>query len=328
MIGIKHWAAALAGIAIVVSAQAYCATAVLAQSYPSRPIRMVVPTSPGGVTDTAARAVAPRLAEALGQPIVVDNRAGAGGIIGTDTVAKAAPDGYTVLAVFDSFVSNPHVFRSAPYDVVKDFAPVSLLILGPQLFVVHPTLGVRTFGEFLSLAKSRRAPLNYATAGAATSSRLSVELFKMTASLDATLVHYKGGGPALNDLLGGHVEAMIASAGLVLPHVKTGRLTVLAVTSKGRSALVPGVPAVSEFFPQFEAQSWVWVLAPARTPRAVIQRLNAEVIKVLAAPEQKERFTGLGYEIIGGTPEQFGAWIRSETGKWGRLIREQKITAE
>lgn len=315
-------------ISLVLSVSILAPALAGAQSYPSRPIRMVVPTSPGGVTDTAARAVAPQLAEALGQPIVVDNRAGAGGILGTDTVAKAAPDGYTVLAVFDSFVSNPHVFRSAPYDVVGDFAPVSLMILGPQLFVVHPALGVRTFGEFLPFAKSRRAPLNYATAGAATSSRLSVELFKMTAGLDATLVHYKGGGPALNDLLGGHVEAMIASAGLVLPHVKTGRLTVLAVTSKGRSALAPGVPAVSEFFPQFEAQSWVGVLAPARTPQAVVQRLNAEVIKVLAAPEQKERFTGLGYEIVGSTPEQFGAWIRSETAKWGKLIRERGITAE
>ena len=289
---------------------------------------MVVPTSPGGVTDTAARAVAPQLAEALGQPIVVDNRAGAGGIPGTDTVAKAAPDGHTVLAVFDSFVSNPHVFRTAPYDVVKDFAPVTMMIRGPQLVVVHPGLGVKTFGDFLSLAKSRRAPLNFATAGAATSSRLSVELFRSTAGLDATLVHYKGGGPALNDLLGGHVEAMIASAGLVMPHVRSGRLTALAVTSKNRSALVPGVPAVSEFLPQFEAQSWVGVLAPARTPRGVIQRLNAEIIKVLAAPEQRERFTALGYEIIGGTPEQFGAWIRDESAKWGKLIRARNITAE
>ena len=304
-----------------------CAAAA-AQGYPSRPIRMVVPTSPGGVTDTAARAVAPPLAAALGQSIVVDNRAGAGGIIGTDTVAKAAPDGYTVLAVFDSFVSNPHVFRNAPYDVVKDFAPVSMMIRGPQLLVVHPGLGVRTFSDFLSLAKSRSTPLNFATAGAATSSRLSVELFRKTAGLDANLVHYKGGGPALNDLLGGHVEAMIASAGLVLPSVKARRLTALAVTSKGLSELVPGVPALSEFFPQFEAQSWVGVLAPAGTRRAIITRLHAEMAKVLAAPEQKERFTSLGYEIVGGTPEQFGAWIRSETGKWGKLIREQGITAE
>jgi len=303
-------------------------TATTAQSYPARPIRMVVPTSPGGVTDTAARAVAPQLAEALGQSIVVDNRAGAGGVPGTDTVARAAPDGHTLLAVFDSFVSNPHVFRNAPYDVVKDFAPVTMMIRGPQLVVVHPGLGVKAFGDFLALAKSRRAPLNFATAGAATSSRLSVELFRSTAGIDATLVHYKGGGPALNDLLGGHVEAMIASAGLVLPSVKAGRLTALAVTSRGRSALVPGVPSVSETFPQFEAQSWVGVLAPSRTPQGVIQRLNAVIARVLAAPEQRERFTALGYEIVAGTPEQFGAWVRDESAKWGKLIRERGITAE
>jgi len=302
--------------------------AAAAQGYPTRPIRMVVPSSPGGVTDTAARAVAPQLAEALGQSIVVDNRAGAGGVPGTDTVAKAAPDGHTLLAVFDSFVSNPHVFRNAPYDVVKDFAPVTMMIRGPQLVVVHPGLGVKAFGDFLALAKSRRAPLNFATAGAATSSRLSVELFRSTAGIDATLVHYKGGGPALNDLLGGHVEAMIASAGLVLPSVKAGRLTALAVTSRGRSALVPGVPSVSETFPQFEAQSWVGVLAPARTPPGVIQRLNAEIAKVLAAPDQRERFTALGYEIVAGTPEQFGAWVRDESAKWGKLIRERGITTE
>jgi tripartite-type tricarboxylate transporter receptor subunit TctC len=203
-----------------------------------------------------------------------------------------------------------------------------MMIRGPQLVVVHSGFGVKAFGDFLALAKSRRAPLNFATAGAATSSRLSVELFRSTAGIDATLVHYKGGGPALNDLLGGHVEAMIASAGLVLPSVKAGRLTALAVTSRGRSALVPGVPSVSETFPQFEAQSWVGVLAPARTPRAVIQRLNAEIARVLAAPEQRERFTALGYEIVAGTPEQFGAWVRDESAKWGKLIRERGITAE
>lgn len=288
---------------------------------------MVVPTSPGGVTDTAARAIAPQLSEALGQSIVVDNRAGAGGMPGTDTVAKAAPDGHTLLAVFDSFITNPHVFRNAPYDTIRDFAPVSLLIRGPQLLVVHPKLGVRTFNDFLALARSKQ-PLNFATAGAATSSRLSVELFKTAAKLDATLVHYKGGGPALIDLLGGHVEVMIASAGLVLPSVKSGRLTVLAVTSKERSALVPGVPAISEFFPAFQAQSWVGVLAPAATPRAVVQRLNAELVGALAGAEMKNRFNGLGYEIVGSTPEQFRDWLRSESARWGKLIREHNISAE
>lgn len=310
-------------------AVALMGAAVHAQDYPARPVRLVVPTSPGGVTDTAARAIAPPLSEALGQSIVIDNRAGAGGIPGTDAAAKAAPDGHTLLAVFDSFISNPHVFRNAPYDTIRDFAPVSLLIRGPQLIVAHPRLGAKSLNEFLATAQSRaNAPVVFATAGAATSSRLSVELFKSVARVNATLVHYKGGGPALNDLLGGHVEAMIASAGLVLPSVKAGRLRALAVTSKNRSALVPGAPAVSEIFPQFETQSWVGLLAPARTPRAIVRRLNAEVIKVLAAPEQKERFNGLGYEIVGSPPEAFGAWIRSETVKWSKVIGEHNITAE
>ena len=319
---VKQRAMVLAGIAAACGASAH------AQSYPDKPIRMVVPAAPGGVTDIVARAIAPQLSAALGQPVVVDNRSGAGGIIGTDTVAKAAPDGYTLLAVFDSFISNPYVFKHVPYSTLKDFAPVSLLIRGPQLFVVHPKLGVKTFDDFLSLAKSRSTPLNYATAGPATSSRLSVELFKATAKLDATLVHYKGGGPALTDLLGGHVEVMIASAGLVMPHVKTGRLYVLAVTSKDRSALAPGVPAISEFYPKFEAQSWVGVLAPAATPRHIIQRLNAEIIKTLAAPDLKERFVLQGYETDGSTPQQFGEWIRSESEKWAKVIRDQHIAVE
>lgn len=315
-------------LALSVSLLAPAAAGAQALDYPVRPIRMVVPTSPGGVTDVAARAIAPALSQALGQSIVIDNRAGAGGVPGTDTVAKAAPDGHTLLAVFDSFISNPHVFRNTPYDTIRDFAPISLMIRGPQLVVVHPKLGVKSFSEFLARARSRQTPLNYATAGAATSSRLSVELFRATAGVDVTLVHYKGGGPALNDLLGGHVEAMIASAGLVLPSVKAGRLTVLAVTSKGRSELVPGIPAVSEFFPQFEAQSWVGLLAPAATPPAILRRINFDVNRLLAAPEQRDRFTGLGYEIVGSTPEQFVGWIRDETAKWSKLIRERGITAE
>jgi tripartite-type tricarboxylate transporter receptor subunit TctC len=299
-----------------------------AQGYPAKPIRMVVPAAPGGVTDVVARTLAPQLSEMLSQPIVVDNRAGAGGMPGTDTVAKAAPDGYTLLAVFDSFISNPFVFGNAPYDTIRDFAPVSLLIRGPQLFVTHPKLGLKSFNELLALAKTRRVPLNFATAGAATSSRLSVELFRATAGIDAALIHYKGGGPALTDLLGGHVETMIASAGLVMTQVKSGRLTVLAVTSRERSPLVPGVPAISEFVPNLEAQSWVGVLAPAATPRGVIQRLNETLRKAIAHTDAKERFAQQGYEIVGSTPAQFGAWISSESVKWGKIIRERGITSD
>ena len=315
-------------ISLLFAATALAATNAFAQSWPSKPIRMMVPAAPGGVTDVVARAVAPQLSELLGQPIIVDNRSGAGGVPGTDTVAKASADGYTLLAVFDSFISNPFVFGSTPYDTIRDFAPVSLLIRGPQLFVVHPKFGLKSFNELLALAKSRSAPLNFATAGAATSSRLSVELFKSTTRLDAVLIHYKGGGPALTDLLGGHVDAMIASAGLVLSQVKSGRLTVLAVTSRERSALVPGVPAISEFVPRFEAQSWVGVLAPAGTPRAVIAKLNRALRTSIAQPDARERFAQQGYEIVGSTPEQFGAWIRSESDKWGKIIRERGITAE
>ncbi len=299
-----------------------------AQNYPARPIRMMVPAAAAGVTDIAARVLTPRLTEALGQAIVVDNRAGAGGIIGTDIVAKAAPDGYTLITAFDSFVSNPYVFKKVPYDTLKDFAPISLLIRGPQLFVATPKLGVKTFGDFTALAKAKPGSIRYATAGPATSSRLSVELFKAVSKLDGTTVFFKGGGPALNDLLGGHVDVMIASAGLVLSHVKSGRLHALAVSSKNRTTLAPGVPSVSEFYPQFEAQSWVGMLAPAATPRAIILRLNTEVNKVLAEADIKDRFNTLGYEIAGGSPEQFGEWLRAESVKWGKVIRDNHITAE
>lgn len=304
------------------------AAPVSAQSYPARPIRMVVPAAPAGVTDIAARIIAPRLSEMLGQSLVVDNRAGAGGIIGTDTVAKAAPDGYTLITAFDSFVSNPFVFRNVPYDTLKDFAPISLLIRGPQIFVTTPKLGIKTFSDFVALAKSKPGSIRYATAGAATSSRLSVELFKAISKLDGTTIFYKGGGPALNDLLGGHVDVMIASAGLVLNHVKSGRLHALAVSSKNRSSLAAGVPAISEFYPQFEAQSWVGMLAPVATPRAVISRLNSEVNKVLTEPEVNERFMALGYEVVGGKPEEFGLWLRSESSKWGKVISDNNIKAE
>ena len=306
----------------------FIAMPVMAQQYPNRPIRMMVPAAAAGVTDIAARVLTPRLSEALGQPVVVDNRGGAGGIIGTDTVAKAAPDGYTLITAFDSFVSNPYVFKSVPYDTLNDFAPISLLIRGPQIFVATPKLGVKTFNEFVAAAKAKPGSIRYATAGAATSSRLSVELFKAVSTLDGTTIFFKGGGPALNDLLGGHVDVMIASAGLVLPHVKSGRLHALAVSSKNRTALAPGVPSISEFYPQFEAQSWVGMLAPAATPRAIIQRLNSEVNKVLADAEIKERFNTLGYEIAGSSPEQFGAWLRTETVKWSKVIRDNNITAE
>jgi tripartite-type tricarboxylate transporter receptor subunit TctC len=319
MIAMKYYAA----IVLLCSA-----APVAAQNYPSRPIRMMVPAAAAGVTDIAARVITPRLSDALGQSVVVDNRSGAGGIIGTDIVAKAAPDGHTLMTAFDSFTSNPFVFKKVPYNTLQDFAPISLLIRGPQLFVATPRLGAKSFSEFMALAKAKPGSIRYATAGPATSSRLSVELFKTVSGLDGATIFFKGGGPALNDLLGGHVDVMIASAGLVLSHARAGRLHALAVSSKNRTSLAPDVPSISEFYPQFEAQSWVGMLAPAATPRVIVQRLNAEVNKVLAEPDVKARFNTLGYEIAGGTPEQFGEWLRSESAKWGKVIRDNHITAE
>jgi tripartite-type tricarboxylate transporter receptor subunit TctC len=305
-----------------------CGAAHAQPAYPSRPIRMLVPTAAGGVTDVAARVLTPRLSEALGQSMVVDNRAGAGGIIGTDIVAKAARDGHTLLTAFDSFVTNPFVFRKVPYDTLKDFAPIALLIRGPQIFVATPKLGVKTIAEFVSLARAKPGVMRYATAGPATSSRLSVEFFKSVSKLDGPVISFKGGAPALNDLLGAHVDVMIASAGLVLPHVRGTRLTALAVTSKNRTPLAPGVPSVSEFYPNFEAQSWVGMLAPAATSGTIVTRLNAEINRALTDTDIRERFHVLGYEVAGGTPETFGAWLHAESAKWGKVIREHGISAE
>lgn len=312
----------------VASPVAQGAAPAAAPAYPVKPIRMMVPAAAAGVTDIAARVLTPRLSALLGQPVVVDNRAGAGGIIGTDIVAKAAPDGYTLITAFDSFVSNPFVFKTVPYDTLKDFAPIVLLIRGPQILVATPKLGVKSFEEFVALAKAKPGAIRYATAGPATSSRLSVELFKSVSGLQGDTIFFKGGGPALNDLLGGHVDVMIASAGLVLPHVKSGRLHALAVSAKARTVLAPGVPAIAEYYPQFEAQSWVGTLAPAATPRAIVVQLNGVLNRVLAEAAIKERFSALGYDIAGGTPESFALWLRGETAKWGRVIRDIGITAE
>jgi tripartite-type tricarboxylate transporter receptor subunit TctC len=234
-----------------------CAAAgAAAQTYPAKPIRVIVPSNPGGATDVVARMLAPKLGETLGQPILIDNRAGAGGTIGTEAVAKAAPDGYTLLAVFDNFTTNPHLFKGLGYDPLRDFAPVALVVKSAQLVVVPPQLGIARFEDLVRVAKAKRTALNYASAGPGSSSRLAVELLKLAADIDPTAIHYKGGSPALAALLGGQVDMMIVTLGVGLPHVKSGKLTALAVTSAARSHLLPELPAVGELYPGFEAQSW------------------------------------------------------------------------
>ena len=304
------------------------AAPVAAQEYPAKPVRLIVPTSAGGVTDIAARLVGPKLAEVLAQSLFIENRVGAGGVVASNMVAQAAPDGYTLIIVFDSFATNQYLYQGVQHDVVKDFAPISLLIKGPQLLVVHPSAGARTLKEFLQLARSKGSALSFATAGAGTSSRLSLELFKAYAGVEPTAIHYKGGAPAINALVGGQVPAMVTAMNVSLPHVKSGKLIALAVTSPKRLAVLPDVPTMSETFPGFEAQSWVGMLAPAATPRPIVSKLNASLHKVLAMPEVRSRFEAQGSEMAPSTPEAFGEWLRTETTKWAKIIKERKITLD
>ncbi len=253
-----------------------------AGDFPQRLIRIVVPYPPGGVTDVAARLVAPRMAETLGQPVVVENIAAAGGVVATNSLAKAPADGYTLGVVFDSFVTNPFLYKGVAHDPLKDFAPVSLMVRSPQLLVVNAQSGITNITDFLRAAREPNRVM-FSTPGAGTSSRLSAELLKATAGLDISLISYRGGAQALNDLLGGQVTGMIASMSLVLPHVKTGRLIALGVSSPQRSAQVPDVAPISDSIPGFEAQSWTGMIAPIGTPAIVLDKLHGAVSRALAS---------------------------------------------
>ncbi len=313
--------------ATAIALAALCAASAAAQTYPVKPIRMVVPANPGGATDVVARMLAPTLAEALGQPVLIDNRGGAGGTIGTEAVARAAPDGYTLLAIFDSFTTNPYLFKALSYDPLKDFTPISLVAKSALVVLVPPRLGITRLEDLVRLAKAKGSALNYASAGPGSSNRFAMELFKQAAGIDPTAIHYKGGSPAMTALLGGQVDMMFVTLGVGLPYVKAGKVTALAVSSAGRSPLLPELPAVSELYPGFEAQSWVGVLGPAGLPREIVARLNAEILRALAS-DVKERLQSQGYEVIGSTPETLGEWLRAESARWGRVIREQRITLD
>jgi tripartite-type tricarboxylate transporter receptor subunit TctC len=315
--------------AVLLGSALACAMSPLAaQDYPSKPIRLIVPNTPGGALDVVARMTQPRMQEALGQPIVIDYRVAAGGVVGTNQVAQAPGDGYTLLLIFDSFATNPYLYKDVQYDPVKDFAPISLYVTGTQVVVANAGAGVKNFAELMQLAKSKGAALDIGTAGPGTSSRFSIELFKQTTGIDSTLVHYKGGAPLVTAVMGGQVPWTIITLGAVSAALKSGKLIPVAVTSAKRSKLLPDLPTVAETYPGFEAQSWTGLLAPAATPRPIIDRLNAAVVKTIAAPDVRERLEGLAYEPIASTPEAFAAWIRNESSKWGRVIKERRITLE
>ena len=299
-----------------------------AQVYPVKPVRIIVPNATGGLADICARLIAARLGDALGQPFFVDNRPGAGGTLGTSAAVKAAPDGHTLLAVFDSHATNPALFRSLPYDTLTDLAPVSLLARGPLVLVVNPALGSGTVDQLVALARSKPGAVNFATVGPGSPARLLMELLKLEAGIEVTLVPYKGAGLALGDLVSGQVQAMFATVPSVSSYLKAGRLRALAITSLRRSAVLPGVPAMSETYPGFVSEAWVGLLAQAKTPPGIVARLNAEVSKVLELPDTKRRLAELGLEAAAGTPEALDRWIRDEMERWGRVIRERGITLE
>ncbi len=316
---------ALAGLALAILAAAPQASG---QGYPNKPVRIIVPNAASGLADICARLVAAKLGEAFGRQFLVENRPGAGGTLGTAAAVRAAPDGYTLLAVFDSHASNPHLFGNLPYDTLADLAPISLLVRGPLVLVVRPGLSAASAEDFVKLARSKPGAINFATVGPGSPARLLMELLKIEAGIEVTMVSYKGAGLALGDLVGGEVDAMFATVPSVSSHMKAGRLRALAITSARRSPVAPGVPAMSETYPGFVSEAWVGLLAPAKTPPGIVARLNAEVVKLLDLPDVKARFAEQGLETAGGTPAQLDQWIRAELERWGRVIREQKITLE
>jgi len=298
----------------------------VAQDYPSKPVRVFVPASPGGASDIAARLVSPKLAEVLGQPFIVENRVASGGIVGTAQLAKSPADGYTIMLTFDTFATNPHMYKDLPYDVVKDFAPVMLLTRYPQILVVHPSLKVKTVPEFVAYAKANGAKMNFGSAGPASSSRLAFEIFKDAAGIQIDPIHYKGGGPAINDLVSGTVQVMLIQAGGAIgQNVRAGKLVGLATSGRQRTPQYPELPTIAEFYPGFETTSWVGLIAPAGTPRPVVEKLNGALVKILSLQDMKDKFGTQGADIVASTPEQFGELIGSETAKWGKVIREKNI---
>lgn len=311
---------ALAGVPAVAQAQAY----------PTKPIRLIVTFAAGGGTDLAARAVAPKLAEALGQPVVVENRAGANGAVGAEATAKSPADGYTLMVgAAGTLAVAPHLNAKLPFDPFKDFAPVSLLATSAFVVSVNPSVKAQSIRELVALAKASPGSLTFGSSGTGGAPQLAGELFKSQAGVNLLHVPYKGLGPAITDLLGGQIQVVFADVGLVTAHLKAGRLRGLAITSATRSSMLPDLPTVSESgVPGYAAGTWYGVFAPAGTPGAIVARLSEEVRRALALPEVRAALVAQGVEAAGNSPEQYAAFLREEYAKWGRVIAEAGIRAE
>lgn len=299
---------------------------VQAQAYPNRPVRMLVAVPPGGPADTLARLVGPHLNSAMGQTVVIDNRAGANGGIAYETTARAAPDGYTFVLVAAGVAINPSLYRNVPYHPVKDFAPITLGITVPNILVVHPSVQAKSVAELVAAIKAKQGGFSFASAGNGTSGHLALELFRLSTGLSFVHVPYKGGGPALQETVAGQVQALFSIALAATPQVKAGKVRALAITSAQRSPVAPELPTVAESgYPGFEVIGWFGWLAPAGTAKPVVGKLNQELVKALSVPEVKDRLLSLATVPVGDKPEEFGAFIRSEYEKWGKVIKAAKI---
>jgi tripartite-type tricarboxylate transporter receptor subunit TctC len=298
-------------------------------NYPSQPIRIVVPYAPGGFNDTIARVVGKKLQDAWGQPAIIDNRPGGGTILGLTNAAKSPPDGYTLVVVGFPTVANQFLYKKLPIDAIKDFTPVILGAHSPNLLVVKADSPIKSLKDFVAMAKSSPGSLNYATAGNGTSNHLTMEYFKSMAGINVTQVPYKGSAPMVTDLLGGQIDIMFDNAPHVMPHVKAGKLRALAITSNKRSPLLPDVPTVEELgYPGFVVSVWYGFAAPAGTPPQIVARLNKEINHILQADDVKKTFVDSGVEAMGGSTQQYDAFFKAESARWGKVIKDASIAAD
>ena len=316
-------------ILLLIAASTGAAAAAQAENYPTRPIRWIVPVPAGSSGDFVTRIVTQKIGESWGQQIIIDNRAGGSAIIGSDIIAKASPDGYTFGTLLTPHVVNPAVIKNLPYDTQRDFTPVTLMVTVPNVMTMHPGVPAGNLKEVIALAKANPGKYNYGTPGTLTSGHLSMEMLKLAAGIDIAYVPYKGGAPAITDLIGGQIQFLISGPPGVLPHIKSGRLKAVGTTALQRLPWLPDTPTFAESgLPGFDTYGWYGVFAPAKVPREIVNRLQADIARVLKLPDIREKFATQGAIPVGSTPEEFAAWLKRETGVWGKIARQVGLKAD